>query len=143
MPPPIDPAGLAEGVRRLSLALPLPFCRIDVIETDRGFHYGELTPEPGNYQAFSPDVDQLLGTAYEQAEARLLGALGAGALDQEGIAPRDATSLRLASFCQIGPLCGTESISHRPTCRECREVLLRRAAVIATAVARSVRAYEC
>jgi MerR family redox-sensitive transcriptional activator SoxR len=48
MGPPSDPAGLSEGVRRLSLALPIPFCRIDAIETHGGFHIGELTPEPGN-----------------------------------------------------------------------------------------------
>ena len=88
MPPPLDAVRLTEGVRRLSLALPVPFCRIDAIETHGGFHIGELTPEPGNYQAFSPEIDHLLGIGYEQSEARLVAALKEGDLAlPEGVVP--------------------------------------------------------
>jgi hypothetical protein len=78
LPLPADPAGILSTARALSDMLPMPFCRIDILEADRGPVIGELTPEPGTYHAFSPDVDLMLGALYEQAEARLLADLASG-----------------------------------------------------------------
>ncbi|MGC0250366.1 ATP-grasp fold amidoligase family protein [Pseudactinotalea sp. Z1748] len=63
---------MVETARALSLAVPLPFIRVDLYAagTD-GVILGELTPLPGNSQTFTPEWGRRLGEMYDQAEARL------------------------------------------------------------------------
>lgn len=68
------PAGLAEMVgvaRHLSLAVGLPFVRVDVYDTDRGIVLGEVTRAPGGRQQVRHDHDELMGRAWEAAAYRL------------------------------------------------------------------------
>lgn len=62
-----DPAALMDVARRLSLEMPVAFCRIDLYETSKGVVVGELTPEPGEYHRFEPRVDLYLGSCFELA----------------------------------------------------------------------------
>lgn len=55
----------------LSLAVPLPFIRVDLYDTPGGVVLGELTPLPGDSDTFLPQWDRRLGQLYDRAEARL------------------------------------------------------------------------
>ena len=68
---PGDPDALMEVASRLSAALPVPFCRVDLYETSSGVAVGELTPEPGEYHVFDAPIDLYLGACFEQVAARL------------------------------------------------------------------------
>jgi hypothetical protein len=70
--PPIDGRALIDAAGAIGAALKAPFCRIDLYETERGVVFGELTPRPGGPQRWRDDVDEMLGRAWEQAEARLM-----------------------------------------------------------------------
>lgn len=75
LPPPRDPQAVMALAERVSAALPLPFCRIDMYEAEGvegGLRHmvGELTPEPGNYHVFDPEVDRYLGVLHEWAQLR-------------------------------------------------------------------------
>ncbi|MEY8837654.1 ATP-grasp fold amidoligase family protein, partial [Cribrihabitans sp. XS_ASV171] len=69
LPLPQNPQAMMEMARAISAALPLPFCRIDLFEFDEGLTVGELTPEPGGYQNFSPAADLYLGAFFEYGMA--------------------------------------------------------------------------
>jgi hypothetical protein len=56
--------------RRFSLALRVPFSRIDMYEVGGRIVFGEVTPRPGNVW-FGPKVDVMLGEAWERAQVRL------------------------------------------------------------------------
>ncbi|NIC38930.1 hypothetical protein HBJ58_19920 [Halomonas desiderata] len=61
-------------VRQASLKIPAPFMRIDFLRSGNApgkLVFGEFTPRPGNFHAFSVDTDRLLGSHYLMAEARL------------------------------------------------------------------------
>lgn len=71
---PDDATSLLNAAREISASIPVPFCRIDLYETSGGVYVGELTPEPGGYHEFHPDIDEMLGAMYEQAQAKLAAA---------------------------------------------------------------------
>lgn len=69
VPPDQSTFGLAET---LSLAVPLPFIRIDFLVSTGGAYFSEFTPRPGGYDGFNGTWDQILGREFAQANARLL-----------------------------------------------------------------------
>lgn len=69
--PPPDPAQLLEVARRVSRAVPLPFCRVDAYVTDRGVRVGEINGWTGGYDKFDDHWDQHLGAMWESAEVRV------------------------------------------------------------------------
>lgn len=71
LPSPADPQALMAVAQRLSAALPVAFCRVDLYETSSGVAVGELTPEPGEYHRFSAKVDLYLGVCIERAADQL------------------------------------------------------------------------
>jgi hypothetical protein len=56
------------------LAVPLPFVRVDLYESDSQVFVGELTPFPGTATEHSPRWDGILGAAWERGEAALRAA---------------------------------------------------------------------
>ena len=63
---------MLETAGALSLAVPLPFVRVDLYGSgDDGVVLGELTPLPGDSQPFTRAWDRRLGEMYDAAEARL------------------------------------------------------------------------
>lgn len=62
---------MVEYARRISLALPMPLCRVDLYETDRGPVLGEITRTPGAPHRYRTDHDQFMGQEWIKAEARL------------------------------------------------------------------------
>jgi hypothetical protein len=70
--PPSNVADFTAIAVRLSRIIPLPFVRVDLLDTDRGPVVGELTPFPGWAHRLDPDLDRLLGGRYESAEKRML-----------------------------------------------------------------------
>jgi hypothetical protein len=68
------PAGLRRMVamaRKISLALPMPLCRVDLYETPSGPVLGEITRTPGAPHLYRPDHDEFMGREWHKAEARL------------------------------------------------------------------------
>lgn len=68
------PTNLEEIVRvsqMLSLAVPLPFVRVDLYDLPEGVLFGELTVNPGGMQRFRPEHSSWMAAEWEQAEARL------------------------------------------------------------------------
>ena len=57
--------------RRLSLHVPRPFVRVDLLDDD-DVVFGELTPRPGGPLYFGAEDDRRLGELWEHAEARVL-----------------------------------------------------------------------
>ena len=67
------PSGLDELVDvagRLSAALRVPFARIDLYDLPDRIVFGEVTPRPGGFW-FGPELDVVLGDAWERAQVRL------------------------------------------------------------------------
>lgn len=58
-------------VEKLSLQLPVPFMRIDYLDTKTQLVFGEFTPQPGNYHKMNQPLDRLLGKEFLAAEQRL------------------------------------------------------------------------
>lgn len=61
-------------VKQVSKKIPAPFMRIDFLRSATaagGLSFCEFTPRPGNFHAFSDEVDRSLGLDFLQAEARL------------------------------------------------------------------------
>lgn len=56
---------------KISLSIPAPFCRIDLLKGHSKTVFGEITPRPGSFQDFSDEMDYLLGREFMLAEARL------------------------------------------------------------------------
>lgn len=68
------PSGLKDMVeiaRRISLALPMPLCRVDLYETGSGPILGEITRTPGAPHRYRADHDEFMGREWLKAEARL------------------------------------------------------------------------
>lgn len=78
----IDRGGLTEGMlelgRRASLALPIPFIRLDFLWTPDELVFLEASTGPGNSHSFNRRWDRRLGKAYLQAETRLVNDLLSG-----------------------------------------------------------------
>lgn len=68
---PADSRELHELAKKLSIAVRIPFVRVDLLEFENRFWFGELTPMPGSSR-FRRDLDVRLGRAWEQAAARLI-----------------------------------------------------------------------
>lgn len=81
--------------RRISLAIPAPFMRIDFLRSaEGGLVFCEFTPRPGMFSHFNRETDRLFGAAWLRAEARLLADLVAGRRFPEWEAARHAAGGR-------------------------------------------------
>jgi len=56
---------------RVSTVVRAPFSRIDLYDVDGRIVFGEVTPRPGSPGWFGPDLDVVLGQAWERAQVRL------------------------------------------------------------------------
>ena len=70
---------LVAVAKRLSLAIPRPFVRVDLYALDDAIGFGEFTRRPGGSQDLGTTTDRRLGELWEKAEARLVSDLMAGA----------------------------------------------------------------
>lgn len=59
-------------VSQISLQIPHPFLRIDMLKGEEGLVLGEFTPRPGFFDAFNDKWDRILGEAWVRAESRLM-----------------------------------------------------------------------
>ncbi len=60
-----------QAARNLSLQIPAPFCRIDLISGDEGLFLSEFTARPGTFHRYSKELDMHFGNEYMKAENRL------------------------------------------------------------------------
>lgn len=72
LPTPQHPDAILDAAVRLSCAVPVPFVRVDLYESEGLVYLGEVTPMPGSAQRFSPALDRQMGKAWARAEALLL-----------------------------------------------------------------------
>lgn len=93
--PPAHPDELLEMARRISASVPRPFVRIDLYDSEDGPVFGEITPEPGGPEGFRPDVDEMLGRLWEEAEARLMVRGATAGLLSPADAPLPESALHL------------------------------------------------
>ena len=70
---------IVDAAARLSTAIRLPFCRIDMYGIGDRVVFGEMTPRPGGRQWLGPELDVMLGEEWERAQARLTLDLADGA----------------------------------------------------------------
>lgn len=67
---------LLDYAKKISLATPVPFLRIDFYQDGDEYYLGEITPHPGKYfTEYSPEVDTFLGVCFAEAETRLFADL--------------------------------------------------------------------
>jgi glutathione synthase/RimK-type ligase-like ATP-grasp enzyme len=71
IPVPKNLAEVIDAAQRISTAIRLPFARVDLYGIDDRVVFGEVTPRPGGRQWLGPELDVILGDAWEHAEARL------------------------------------------------------------------------
>lgn len=69
--PPRHLKELVAMAQTVSTAVERPFLRVDLYDGEGGAVFGEITPDPGIKGRFRRDVDEMLGRAWEAAEARL------------------------------------------------------------------------
>lgn len=67
-----------EQARQISLQIPHPFCRIDMLRGEEELVFGEFTPRPGGFHRFSSEWDRRMGEAWARAQNRLERDLLAG-----------------------------------------------------------------
>ena len=79
IPVPKNIEEIVAAASRLSTAIRLPFARIDMYGVGDRVVFGEVTPRPGGRQWLGPELDLMLGDAWERAEARLRRDLAKGA----------------------------------------------------------------
>lgn len=60
-----------ESIRALSLQIPHPFLRIDMLKGEGGLVFGEFTPRPGQFHRFTPEWDRIFGEHWARAQHRL------------------------------------------------------------------------
>lgn len=77
--PPANLEELVAVAKRLSLAIPRPFVRVDLYDIDGDVAFGELTRRPGGSQDLGTATDRRLGELWEKAQARLFSDLIDGA----------------------------------------------------------------
>lgn len=71
--------GGAEAVaKKISLEIPSPFCRIDLLLRGEEIFFGEVTPLPGDYHLFNNEWDKKLGPYMMKAAVRLGHDVGNG-----------------------------------------------------------------
>lgn len=73
LPAPRDGHAMIAVAERVSRIIKRPFIRIDFFEGEAGPLLGEFTPAPGPPEVFAPEIDEMLGRLWEDAEARLFG----------------------------------------------------------------------
>jgi TupA-like ATPgrasp len=56
---------------RVSVVIRAPFSRIDLYDIRGRIVFGEVTPCPGSSGGFGPDLDVMMGEAWERAQVRL------------------------------------------------------------------------
>jgi len=59
-------------VKAISLEIPAPFVRIDLLKGVNGYFLGEFSPYPGDMRKFNKYFDTLLGHEFLKAETRLI-----------------------------------------------------------------------
>ena len=64
-------ASEVELVKRISLEIPAPFMRIDMLRGESELVFCEFSSSPGASDTLSPEYDRILGRFYHQAEVRL------------------------------------------------------------------------
>lgn len=84
IPVPSNLEELMEVARRMSLAIPRPFVRVDLYDIDGRVVFGELTPRPGHLMDYGPEQDERIGHLWERAQARVMN----DALDGAGLSVR-------------------------------------------------------
>lgn len=72
------PQEYLELAEEISVKIPAPFMRIDLMHSHDGPVLGEFTGHPGGYEQFGPKWDRILGKAHAEAEAQLLRDLLSG-----------------------------------------------------------------
>lgn len=72
------PLEYVEIAEEVSLKIPVPFVRIDILKSVNGPVFGEFTPRPGNFHEFNVNTDRMLGKYFVQARARLIADLYRG-----------------------------------------------------------------
>lgn len=82
IPVPKNFADVIDAAQRFSKAIRLPFARVDLYGVDDRVVFGEVTPRPGGRQWLGPELDVILGDAWEHAEARLRRDVADGAILQ-------------------------------------------------------------
>lgn len=80
--PPESRCQLSQLARKISLLIPLPFCRIDLYDTSMGPMLGELTTVPGDPDKFSSRMDGVLASSWASASKRLEVEIRNGLLDE-------------------------------------------------------------
>lgn len=67
------PDGIVEAARKISLAAPVPYLRVDFLAGSNNYCLGEITPHPGGAYAgqIFDEADKELGEMFIKAEARL------------------------------------------------------------------------
>ncbi len=65
------PAGYLELAKKISLEIPAPFVRVDLLQTDQGPALGEFTARTQFWYRFGRQLDITLGDAFIAAEVRL------------------------------------------------------------------------
>ena len=71
IPVPASCGEIFDLASRVSLAIRVPFSRIDVYDIHGRIVFGEVTPRPGGPQWLGDDLDVSLGDAWERAQVRL------------------------------------------------------------------------
>lgn len=82
-PAPTNALEIASVAKRVSVAVPTPFARVDLYNSHRGIMLGEVTLTPGSFyygtrQVMSDQESERLGRLWEEAENRLLGSVPGG-----------------------------------------------------------------
>jgi hypothetical protein len=78
IPVPTNFERIIDAAARVSTAIRLPFSRIDMYGIGDRVVFGEVTPRPGGRQWLGPELDVMLGDAWERAQARLTRDLADG-----------------------------------------------------------------
>lgn len=80
--PPNNIEAIVEAAKAVSMNIMTPFVRVDLYESERGVHLGEVTLRPGSLwkstylHIFTPEWDRRLGEMWEDAQARIIEKVG-------------------------------------------------------------------
>jgi len=72
VPAPLHLAELIDASSRMSVALKVPFVRLDFYERKDSIVFGEITPSPGGEQQPRADLDDRFGQMWKRAEVQLM-----------------------------------------------------------------------
>ena len=71
VPSPASLTDMVAAAQHLSRAVGVPFCRVDLYDTERGVVLGEITQAPGGAQHFSHEHDRWMGAMWDRARWQL------------------------------------------------------------------------